>query len=201
VANKRLLPADITKKVPPVILMWAQGRVFWVLFGFALCLAGPALFGGIVAAWIGGAAHLYIWSCLAGAVLAPTTAVLLLLWFPIQPYRDSWQAQVAGMKNKDKHDPEAKRLVDLFASTAARRFTLQAGLKVALLLFAAVSIDAALQWRRIDRSLSDSLKYFLFIYTLVLIGSFVVLKVEIVTWAFKNWENFRRGEGPFQLGS
>jgi hypothetical protein len=203
-ANQDILPAELKGKVPPLIRMLVQGRVFWDLFGFGLCLAGPSLtglHGGII-----GLRHssLYVWICFAavGAVLGPLASVLVLLWFPIQPYRDSWQAQVAGMKNKDKHDPEAKRLVELFASTVARRFTVQAGLKLSAILMTTMTIISAFRWERLATWLGEyPSKQLVPAYILCVIGSFAILKVETLAWAFRNWENFRRGEGPFQLGS
>lgn len=42
---------------------------------------------------------------------------------------------------------------------------------------------------------------FLALYVVCWIGSFIVLKVEVMAWAFRNWHSFAKSEEPFQPGS
>ncbi len=107
------------------------------------------------------------------------------------------------MINKDKHDPAAKRLVEILASSRARRFTLQRGLMLALIFFAAATIILMVfQWRGLHVR-GPGLKpggIFLALYVMCWIGSFIALKVEVMAWAFRNWDSFAKSEEPFQLG-
>jgi hypothetical protein len=191
VTNKSVLPTELKGKFPRRELMLVQGRVFWELFGLGLCLAGPSLTGlrgGIV--W---ARHspLYVWTCFAavGAVLGPMASVLVLLWFPIQPYRDSLYFPARRSLPADKRDPIAKRVADLFASAAARRFTMQAGLKLSAILLLTMTIITALRWEALANSLGEyPSKQLAPSYILCAIGAFGILKVEILNWAFKNWD-------------
>jgi hypothetical protein len=194
-AIKRHSPTELRGNVPPLTAMLVDGRIFWELFGFGLCSLGG--FAGLRDS------HTYVWVCFSAAVLGPLIAASVFLFFPIQPYR-SWQAQASGMQNKDRRDPEAQRVVELFASPAVRRFTLQTALKLALILLPVTAVVSAFLWGRPSRSLHSPItinnNLFLPVYFLYAVGSFAILKVEILAWAFRNWGNFQRGEGPFHVG-
>jgi hypothetical protein len=193
-AIKRHLPTELWGKVPPLTAMLVDGRIFWELFGFGLCVLG-ALEGLRES-------HTYAWACFSGAALGPIVAAWVLLCFPIQPYR-SWQAQAGGMQHKDSRDPEAKRVVELFATPAVRRFTIQTALKLAFVLLPVTAVVAAFLWgwpsRSLHRPITVNNNLFLPVYFMYAVGSFIILKVEILAWAFRNWASFQRGEGPFQL--
>ena len=192
-AIKRHSPTELWGKVPPLTSMLVDGRIFWELFGFGLCLLGG--FAGLRDS------DTYVWACFSAAVLGPLIAASVFLFFPIQPYR-SWQAQASGMQNKDRRDPEAHRVVELFASPEVRRFTLKTALKLALILLPVTAVVAAFLWGRPSRSLHRPITInnnpFLPVYFLYVLGSFITLKVEILAWAFRNWASFQRGDGPFQ---
>jgi hypothetical protein len=194
-ALKRHLPTELWGKVPPLTAVLVDGRVFWELFGFGLCLLG--VLEGLRES------HTYAWACFSGAVLGPIIAAWVLLFFPIQPYR-SWQAQASGMQNKDTHDPLAKRVVELFETPAVRRFTIQTAARLAFILLFSTAVVAAFLWgwpsRSLHRPITINNNLFLPVYFLYTVGSFIILKVEILAWAFTNWTSFQRGEGPFQPG-
>jgi hypothetical protein len=107
------------------------------------------------------------------------------------------------MQHKDSRDPEAKRVVELFATPAVRRFTIQTALKLAFALLPVTAVVAAFLWgwpsRSLHRPITVNNNLFLPVYFMYAVGSFIILKVEILAWAFRNWASFQRGEGPFQL--
>ena len=197
--NQSLLPAELKGKFPPLELSMVDGRTFWVVFG-----VGISLFVVTMAAWRAPSAPpVIICMSFAGTILGPITATLILIFLPIQPYRDSWKAKAGGMINKDKRDPAAKRLVEIFASARARQFTLRAELKLSLVLLVATTIilavfqGAGLHGHRQGMRPRD---IFVMVYGMCWIGSFIALKVEVMAWAFRNWDSFAKSEGPFQLG-
>ncbi len=89
------------------------------------------------------------------------------------------------MTEKDKRDPDARRLVELLESAAARRFLLRSALKLSVVLLAATVVGVAVY--RPGLTWSIRLHQLGPCFVGVPVGSLFILQFELLAWAFKNW--------------
>jgi hypothetical protein len=127
-AIRSSVPRHLVAKVPPMLLMSLSLRTFWNIFGVGLGLL--LLYGPITGINQDHNGLRY----LLGPLIGPTVALSFLLLCPFNPYRGS-AARLSGMENRDKWDPEARRLVELFRSNAARRFLVTSSMKISCVLY------------------------------------------------------------------
>ena len=186
---KPLLPNELRRKVPPALYSGVQLKTFWTLFGFGVCLLG--IYGNLV--WPPGRNG---WQYLLCPVVCPMTVACLFMLFPFlfNPYRSRF-AKLSGMKDKDKRDPDARRLVELLESAAARRFLLRSALKLSVVLLATTVVGVAVY--RPGLTWSIRLHQLGPCFAGVPLGSLLILQFELLAWAFKNWPAYSAGDQGF----
>jgi len=107
-------------------------------------------------------------------------------------------AKLSGMREKDKRDPDARRLVELLKSAAARRFLLRSALKLSGVLLATTAVGVAVY--RPGLTWSIRLHQLGPCFLGVPLGSLFILQFELLAWAFKNWPAYtetNQGFGRF----
>jgi hypothetical protein len=187
-ATRPLLPNELRRKVPPALYRGVQLKTFWILFGFGFCLLG--IYGNLV--WPPGRNG---WQYLLCPVVCPMIVACLHIFFPflLNPYR-SMSAKLSGMREKDKRDPDARRLVELLESAAARRFLLRSTLKLSVVLLATTVVGVAVYRPRLTWSIP--LHQLGPCFVGVPVGSLIILQFELLAWAFKNWPAHSEGAAP-----
>lgn len=179
-AIRSSVPRHLVAKVPPMLLMSLSLRTFWNIFGVGLGLL--LLYGPITGINQDHNGLRY----LLGPLIGPTVALSFLLLCPFNPYRGS-AARLSGMENRDKWDPEARRLVELFRSNAARRFLVTSSMKISCVLYLFMVPVIYVCW--------DSLKWHLLSPWLgqgllgCSIATFTTLGAQYVGWGLKTWGN------------
>lgn len=177
-APKKIIPRDLRAKVPSMLFMSLEQRTFWDLFSMGFCVF--SLYGPVV----GRIADHNGFRYLLGPLVCPIVPLLYYLLIPFNPYHGS-AARLSGMVDKDKRDLDAKLLVELFCSSVARKFLLQATMKICGVLFVimvAVSIACrnSLNWSLPSPWLGQGLLG-------CSIGSFITLGTEYVGWGLRTW--------------
>jgi hypothetical protein len=179
-ANGSLKSTELRRKVPPMVLMMADLRTFWTLFGMGLAVA--MLHGPVV-----GRPDYNGLRYLIGPWLCPVAGTAYYFLWPFNPYRVTAADRIAGRFTFNVRDPEAQRLIQVFQSKAARHFLLRAMLQISSQLFGIMVLLAILHWR----SLTWTLTSFWLAPGLVVRGcaSSIVLGVELMNWGLSRWES------------
>jgi len=176
--KRSLKSTELRRKVPPMVLMMADLRTFWTLFGMGLAVA--MLHGPIV-----GRPDYNGLRYLLGPWLCPVAGTAYYFLWPFNPYRVTATDRMAGPFTCNARDPDAQRLIQVFQSKAARHFLLRATLQISGQLFGIMVLLAVLHWR----SLTWTLTSFWLAPGLVVggIGSSIVLGVELISWGLSRW--------------
>lgn len=177
-ANESLKSTELRRKVPPMVLMMADMRTFWNLFGMGLTVA--MLHGPVVG-------HLDYNGLryLLGPWLCPVAGAAYYFLWPFNPYCVTAVDRIVGPFTFSAREPDAQRLIQVFRSKAARRFLLRAMVKISGQLFGIMVLLAILHWR----SLTSTLTSFWLVPGLV-VGAFassIVLGVELINWGLSRW--------------
>ncbi len=188
-ASKSPLPHELRSKVPPLVVMFLEQRIFWTLFGLALALF--SLYGPIA----GPHAHDYNgYRYLLAPWVCPWVPAISYIIFPPNPYR-GYPASFAGMVELDQRDPDAKRLAELFRSPEARHVLVRTTLKISAVLFVVMAL--------VTVAVRDSLTWSFSSYWLIpgllggAIGSLGALRSQVISWGLRNWAaSYRRGDQP-----
>jgi hypothetical protein len=175
--DEYVIPDDLRRKVPRMMLMYVDQPTFGLVFGLGLAvfmLHGPV---------VGQVDYNGLRFLLAPWLCSPFAAACHVLR-PYNPYRGTW-AEWASMIDKDHVDADAKRLRHLFRSAEARRFLLRASVKTSLMLFVAMTLLAvahrkSLNWTLVSPWLGQGLIGGFF-------GAFVALKTQFLNWGVKRW--------------
>jgi len=135
-----------------------------------------------------GPPHRSEWAYLLTASLGPAVVAVWYIMIPFNPYR-SMSAVREGMKNLDKRDQDAKKLVALLNSSEARHFLLRKAWTLSLLFFAPmVIISVVMHAKPIWRFGADCVvRISIFIF----VSLFVLFRMELLRWALKRWESLR----------
>ena len=176
----KLVSGRFRRKVPPALLMFADGRKLWVVFGLGLALFG--IYGPVV-----GPPDNDGWRYLLGPLILPWLPAIYYFFRPIRPYSGyrGRYGDLTGMIDKDETDPEAARLSALFRSDGARRFMMRTALTHSAILFAPLALATL--------ALGDSVAWNLWTPWLVpsavlgLIGSTIAFFAEIIHWGVVTW--------------
>jgi hypothetical protein len=138
---------ELRRKVPPLLLMLADLRPFFTVFGVALAMLiihGPVVgrpdYNGLrylLAPW-----------------LCPAVIATYYYVKPYRPYRVG-AARIADLTDHDAHDPDAQRLVEIFQSREARHFLLRAMLRLSGRLFGIMLLLAILHWQSLTWTLTS----------------------------------------------
>lgn len=178
VANKFALSSKLRKKVPPLIVgMFLSQRLFFTWLGIAF--SAFILFGPVV----GQPDHNgYLY--LIGPFVGPIVPALYSILRPFNPYRGPG-ARFGRMEYRDKSDPEAKRLVEVYRSKEARQFIWRSAAKVAGIVFLIMVILTlvvrnSLNWSFPSPGLAPGLLG-------GCLGSFLALSTEYIAWGLRTW--------------
>jgi hypothetical protein len=163
-----------------MVLMMADLRTFWTLFGMGLAVA--MLHGPIV-----GRPDYNGIRYLLGPWLCPVAGAAYYFLWPFNPYRVTAADRIAGPFTCNVRDPDAQRLIQVFQSKAARRFLVRAMLKISGQLFGIMVLLAILH----SRSLTWTLTSFWLAPGLVVGGfaSSIVVGVELINWGLRRWQS------------
>lgn len=176
------IPVPLRKKIPSAVLMFLEQRVFWTIFG--VCLSAFFLYGPFVGIGDHNGFNYFI-----NPVIGPLVSALYYSFKPFNPYYGP-AAKWAGMVGKDLVDEDARRLVGVFRSGAARRMVWMTMIKISTLLliimggtagFFRNSINWAFNVVDVPKGLIGCA-----------LGAFIAIATQYVSWGLREWGNSYR---------
>lgn len=179
-ADKHRIPRELRDKVSPMLAGAVEHTTVWTLFWVAVAafmlygpIRGPHAPDHNVLRYL-----LAPWVCPWG----------MTLWFwlvPFNPYGKGPVVQARGMRDDDKHDADARRLVALFRSPEAHRALLRITLKISLMLFVVMALITVAARHSLQWSLSS---YWL-LWGLMGAGiaTSMALGLEYLSWGIRRW--------------
>jgi hypothetical protein len=178
------VPKDLRGKFPNSWVLMLQKSTRIALEINLLVLSFLILYATLV-----GPPHRSEWVYLIAASLGPVSVAIWYVVFPLNPYQSSTAIR-EGMKDMDDYDNDAKELVALLKSPGARRFLLNTAWKLSLLFMVPMAIISTLMhatpiWR-FGADCVVRIPAFAFLCL------FILFRIELLAWALRNWDNYRR---------
>ena len=170
------VPDRLRRKLPAPILIFAEARIFWSLFGFAGCFVG--LYGRLV-----GEHQRNGYLFFFGPIIFPAVPLLLRLATPWNPFRVTGSRMFGSGAGED--NPDSIRLVQLLNSRTARGLLVRTTIKLSLTLLLVMAVIAALQSERLFWSFASS--WLIMAIPVSIIGATIVLHTELAKWAVREW--------------
>ena len=130
------------------------------------------------------------WAYLLTAGLGPLAAAVWYIIFPLNPYR-GMSAIREGLKDLDKRDQDANKLVMHLKSLEARRFLLNTAWKVSVLFVVPMALISAGMGKvptwHFGADCAVRIPAFLFICM------FIFFRIGLLSWSLKSWGNVESG--------
>jgi hypothetical protein len=188
-ANRLILPPELRRRISPgLYTLIAQGSTFMRYFGLGLaafCLYGP----------IAGPTDHNGFRYLVGPWICPTLTAAYRSFFPFRPYRGVMF--VDRTRDIDTTDPVSMRLVAVYRSNEARSYLWRRSLNLSGILFVIMGLFALLVRHSLNWSFpyssyqslpsSTSRDWFWLGWSGGILGSYIALMTDYVTWGMTRW--------------
>ena len=179
-AEKYRIPRELRAKMSPMLAGVVEHTTVWTLFWVAV--AAVLLYGPI------SGPHAPDHNALR-YLLAPWVCPWgMTLWYWLVPFNPSGKGpvvQIAGRKDDDPPDADARRLAALFRAPAARRALLRITLKISLMLFAVMVLITVVVRQSLQWSLSSH--WLLWGLMGAGIATSIAVGQEYFSWGIKRW--------------
>jgi len=156
--------------------MLVEARVFWNLFGFALCFCG--LYGRLV-----GQHQRNGYLFFLGPIIFPVLALALRLATPWNPFKVTGSRMFGA--GAGERDSDSQRLIQVINSNPARGVLVRTTAKLSLALLLIMAGISAAQTEALFWSLASS--WLIMAIPVSTIGATIVLHAELARWAVEQW--------------
>jgi hypothetical protein len=177
-SHKFTVPAALHNKIPAALSDIYSYRYFAELFGL--------LFGCFMIWYYTGSVYSG-YSCIISAVIYPLIAGSYFIFFPKNPYRGMVLGYSKKLNGLDKHDKDARRLVEIYRSSKARAFILKNSVKMVLFFIINVILFLIIHKSVITWIFSTSIFRFADISFGCLLGSFIYIGIAYSVWGLEQW--------------
>lgn len=189
--RKRILdiPPELKSKVPTDLMDFYSWR-------HIALVCGPAI--GVLITWLTSGQQENGFDYFAPLLIYPWISSLYFIIFPKNPYRGMVLGYSTRLNGLDRDDADARRLVRVYASAAARRVILISTLKITAFFFLNGLLIVLFHYSSLSWQLSACSFSLGPIATAYLIGTFLYVGVVHSIWGFEIWIEQSKEKGTRQ---